>query len=219
MTPEHEVHQPHAHRTGHRLLDLAVPVSALLISVVSLVIGIHHGRTMQEMAQANARLVQANSWPLLQYATGNANDNGDPEITMKIVNSGVGPAKLISLELFQGERRLRTPRDLVDALDPSHPRPALSLGITLPTVLRAGQDMLILGMKREGNVEALWDKLNQERFRFRFRACYCSVFDECWVSDLLTVAPQPIQQCTATNDSFTFLDTPKAEPPPQSTKP
>ena len=74
MTPEHEVHHHQAHRTGHRLLDLAVPVSALLISVVSLVIGIHHGRTMQEMAQANARLVQANSWPLLQYATGNAND-------------------------------------------------------------------------------------------------------------------------------------------------
>ena len=35
MTPEHEVHHPHAHRTGHRLLDLAVPVSALLISVIS----------------------------------------------------------------------------------------------------------------------------------------------------------------------------------------
>src|SRR4030095_11792395 len=164
MTPEHEVHHQHAHRTGHRLLDLAVPVSALLISVISLVIGIHHGRTMQEMAQANARLVQANSWPLLQYTTGNANDKGDPEITMKIENAGVGPAKLISLEIFQDDKRLRTPRDLVSALDSTHPRPNLSLGTTLPTVLRAGADTLILGMKREGN-EALWDKLNRERFR------------------------------------------------------
>jgi len=218
MTPEHEVHHPHGHRTGHRLLDLAVPVSALLISVISLIIGIHHGRTMQEMAQANSRLVQANSWPLLLYATGNANDNGDPEITMKIENTGVGPAKLISLELFRGEQRLRTPRDLINALDSTHPRPNLSLGITLPTVLRAGTDMLILGMKREGN-EALWDKLNEARFRFRFRACYCSVFDECWVSDLLTVSPQPIQQCPVSPDSFTFLSTPKADPIPQPTKP
>jgi hypothetical protein len=218
MTPEQEVHHPHAHRTGHRLLDLAVPVSALLISVVSLVIGIHHGRTMQEMAQANARLVQANSWPLLQYATGNANDNGDPEITMKIVNSGVGPAKLISLEIFQGEQRLRTPRDLVRALDPGNPRPMLSLGLTLPTVLRAGTDTLVLGMKREGN-EALWDKLNKERFHFRFRACYCSVFDECWVSDLLAVSPAPIEQCPLSADSFSFLETPKAEPVPQPAKP
>jgi len=216
MTPEHEVHHPHAHKTGHRLLDLAVPVSALLISVISLIIGIHHGRTMQEMAQANSRLVQANSWPLLQYATGNANDNGDPEISMKIVNSGVGPAKLISLELFQGEERLRTPRDLVHALDSTDPKPMLSLGITLPTVLRAGTDMLILGMKRDGNNEALWDKLNKERFKFRFRACYCSVFDECWVSDLLTVSPEPVKQCAATADSFSFLEMPKAVPTPNN---
>jgi hypothetical protein len=208
MTPEHEVHHPHAHRTGHRLLDLAVPVSALLISVVSLVIGIHHGRTMQEMAQANARLVQANSWPLLQYTTGNANDKGESEISMKIENAGVGPAKLMSLEIFQGEQRIRTPLDLVNALDPAAPRPAMSLGITLPMVMRAGTDVLIVGMKRVGN-EALWDKLNKERFRFRFRACYCSVFDECWVSDLTTISPQPVQQCPATSDTFTFLEKPK----------
>ena len=212
MTPEQDVHHHHTHRTGHRLLDLAVPVSALLISVISLIIGIHHGRTMQEMAQANARLVQANSWPLLQYATGNANDNGIPEITMKIANTGVGPAKLISLEIFQGEQRIRTPRDLVAALDPAGGRPNLSLGLILPTVLRAGTDMLILGMKREGS-EALWDKLNRERFRFRFRACYCSVFDECWVSDLLTISPQPIAQCAVTSDSFTFLETPQGGEP------
>jgi hypothetical protein len=218
MTPEHEVHHPHAHRSGHRLLDLAVPVSALLISVISLIIGIHHGRTMQEMAQANSRLVQANSWPLLQYATGNANDNGVAEISMKIANTGVGPAKLMSLEIFQDEQRIRTPLDLVNALDSGHPRPNLSLGLTLPTVLRAGTDMLILGMKRENN-EALWDKLNKQRFHYRFRACYCSVFDECWETDLLTVAPKSIESCPVSADSFTFLETPKAEPVPQAAKP
>lgn len=218
MTPEHEVHHHQAHRTGHRLLDLAVPVSALLISVISLIIGIHHGRTMQEMAQANSRLVQANSWPLLQYATGNANDNGEAEISMKVVNSGVGPAKLMSLELFQGEQLLRTPRDLISALDPSNPKPTMSLGLTLPTVLRAGTDMLIVGMKRAGN-EAVWDTLNKERFHIRFRACYCSVFDECWVSDLLTVSPQPVAQCPLSADSFSFLTTPKAAPAPQPVKP
>jgi hypothetical protein len=212
MTPEHEVHHPHAPRSGHRLLDLAVPVSALLISVISLIIGIHHGRTMQEMAQANSRLVQANSWPLLQYATGNANDSGVPEISMKIANTGVGPAKLMSLEIFQDDQRIRTPLDLVNALDSSHPHSNLSLGLTLPTVLRAGTDTLILGMKREGN-EALWDKLNKQRFHYRFRACYCSVFDECWESDLITVAPKSIESCPASPDSFSFLETPKAAAP------
>jgi hypothetical protein len=217
MTPEHAVHHQHAHRTGHRLLDLALPVSALLISVVSLVIGIHHGRTMQEMAQANARLVQANSWPLLQYATGNGNDKGEPEITLKVENAGVGPAKLISLEIFQGERLIRTPRDLIAALGEPDARPNLSLGVTVPMVMRAGTDTLILGMKREGN-EVVWDKLNAERFRLRFRACYCSVFDECWVSDLSTVSPQSVEHCAVTPNTFTFLNTSKAEPVPQPAK-
>ena len=137
MTPEHAVHHQHAHRTGHRLLDLALPVSALLISVAAL---------------------------------------GEPDV-----------------------------------------RPNLSLGVTVPMVMRAGTDTLILGMKREGN-EVVWDKLNAERFRLRFRACYCSVFDECWVSDLSTVSPQSVEHCAVTPNTFTFLNTSKAEPVPQPAK-
>jgi hypothetical protein len=204
MTPEPEVHH-HAHRTGHRWIDLAVPLSALAVSVISLAIGIHHGHTMQKMADENARLVQANSWPLLQFVTGNANDTGQPEITLKIENAGVGPAKLISLEMFQGDKRIRTPRDLVEMLNPATTRPQLSLGVTLPIVLRADDSKLIMGMKREGQ-DALWDKLNTARFELRFRACYCSVFDECWVSDLATVSPQQVEHCAVTPDSFSFLN-------------
>jgi hypothetical protein len=209
MTPEHEITH-HNHRTGHRLLDLALPVSALVLSVISLVIGIHHGRTMQDMAKENARLVQANSWPLLQYTTGNANDEGQPEISMKIENAGVGPAKVISLEVFHEDQPIRRPDDLIRALDPTEPKPLLSLGVNLPMVLRPGTDTLIMSMKREG-VDALWDKLNRERFRLRFRACYCSVFDECWESDLKTVSPQPVSQCTKSADSFSYLDPAPAE--------
>jgi hypothetical protein len=204
MTPEPEI-QHHTHRTGHRLLDLALPISALAVSVISLVIAVHHGRTMQDMAKENARLVQANSWPLLQYATGNANDQGQAEISMKIENAGVGPAKIVSLEIFHEDQPIRRPADLIRALDPTEPRPLLSLGVNLPMVLRPGTDTLIVGMKREG-FEALWDKLNSERFRMRFRACYCSVFDECWLSDLVTVSPQPIDQCKTSPDSFSYLN-------------
>jgi hypothetical protein len=208
MTPEPELHH-HAHRTGHRWVDFAVPLSALALSVISLAIGIHHGHTMQKMAEENARLVQANSWPLLQFNTGNANDKGEPEITLKIENAGVGPAKLISLEIFHGDQRIRTPRDLVQTLDPATTRPMLSLGMTMPTVLRAGDSQLLIGLKRQGQ-ETFWDKLNAARFELRFRACYCSVFDECWVSDLATVSPQHVEQCAVNPDTFTYLSPKKA---------
>ena len=208
MTPEPELHH-HAHRTGHRWVDFAVPLSALAVSVISLVIAIHHGHTMQKMADENARLVQANSWPLLQFTTGNANDKGEPEITLNVENAGVGPAKLISLEIFHGDQRIRTPRDLVQALDPATTRPQLSLGLTMPVVVRAGDSQLLIGLKRQGQ-ETFWDKLNTARFELRFRACYCSVFDECWVSDLATVSPQHIDHCAVNADTFTYLSPQKA---------
>jgi hypothetical protein len=208
MTPETEVHH-HVHRTGHRWIDLVVPLSALAVSVISLAIAIHHGHAMQKMADENARLVQANSWPLLQFATGNANDEGEPEITLKIENAGVGPAKLISLEMYYGDQPIRTPRDLVQLLDPPTTRPQLSMGFTMPVVVRAGDSLLLLGMKPEGQ-QALWDKFNTARFELRFRACYCSVFDECWLSDLATVSPQHVEHCAVTPDTFTFLSPRKA---------
>ncbi|HEX4972470.1 MAG TPA: hypothetical protein VJP86_12100 [Vicinamibacterales bacterium] len=208
MTPEPELHH-HAHRTGHRWVDFAVPLSALAVSMISLAIAIHHGHTMQKMADENARLVQANSWPLLQFTTGNANDKGEPEITLNVENAGVGPAKLISLEIFHGDQRIRTPRDLVQALDPATTRPQLSLGLTMPVVVRAGDSQLLIGLKRQGQ-ETFWDKLNTARFELRFRACYCSVFDECWVSDLATVSPQHIDHCAVNADTFTYLSPQKA---------
>ena len=191
-------------------MDFAVPLSALAVSMISLAIAIHHGHTMQKMADENARLVQANSWPLLQFTTGNANDKGEPEITLNVENAGVGPAKLISLEIFHGDKRIRTPRDLVQALDPATTRPQLSLGLTMPVVVRAGDSQLLMGLKRQGQ-ETFWDKLNTARFELRFRACYCSVFDECWVSDLATVSPQHVDQCAVNADTFTYLSPQKAK--------
>jgi len=191
-------------------VDFAVPLSALAVSMISLAIAIHHGHTMQKMADENARLVQANSWPLLQFTTGNANDKGEPEITLNVENAGVGPAKLISLEIFHGDKRIRTPRDLVQALDPATTRPQLSLGLTMPVVVRAGDSQLLMGLKRQGQ-ETFWDKLNTARFELRFRACYCSVFDECWVSDLATVSPQHVDQCAVNADTFTYLSPQKAK--------
>jgi hypothetical protein len=65
-------------RTGHRLLDLSIAVSAILISLTSLAIAIHHGRVQQ-------KLVAANSWPFLTSIT--SNDFGEPQIWEKFGGS------------------------------------------------------------------------------------------------------------------------------------
>src|ERR1700748_1188714 len=98
MMPEVE-HHTHHHPTGHRRLDRPLPICALFVSVVSLILAIIHGQAMERMADANAKLVEANSWPFLEYSTGDIDDN-KPEIEMRIGNVGVGPAKVQSVEVF-----------------------------------------------------------------------------------------------------------------------
>src|SRR3954469_26022184 len=81
----------HTHKTGHSWMDMTVAFSALFISLVSLGVAILHGRTMESMAESNARLVSANSWPFLSYSAGVNTIDGVPAIHMRVFNAGVGP--------------------------------------------------------------------------------------------------------------------------------
>ena len=71
---EHEGHS-HGHHTGIKWLDLILAGSAIFISVVSLVVSIHHGRTMEQLVAANEKQVKASTLPILRYGTGNMNEN------------------------------------------------------------------------------------------------------------------------------------------------
>src|SRR5438046_9097500 len=95
-----------APRTGFRWLDGAIAVGVLFVSVSSLVVAIVHSRTLERMADANVKLVQANSWPYLAYSTANEND-GQRAINMSVENNGIGPAKVESFVVTWNKVRQR----------------------------------------------------------------------------------------------------------------
>src|SRR5271155_5591717 len=90
VVPETEL-APEIRKTGHRLADLAVAFSALFVSLCSLGIALHHGRTMQ-------RLVEANSRPFIQITTSNGHPSADSPLghafTVLISNPGAGAARV-----------------------------------------------------------------------------------------------------------------------------
>ena len=55
-SPEVEAHA-HRHKTGISWLDLSLALSAFTVSIIYLFVAIYHGHTMQEMAEANSRMV------------------------------------------------------------------------------------------------------------------------------------------------------------------
>ena len=197
-----EVHA-HVHRTGRPKLDLVIAASAIFISAVSLVVAIEHGRTERD-------LVAANSWPFLRALLDEGYDDGRV-IGIGVSNGGVGPAKLKTLEIFYGGAPITSARYLLRrccglsaALQEAKQQlPAgVSWSIADESVLRPGEDTAVIQLHKEKTAPAVVARLSASLLKIGFRACYCSVFNECWVSNLRTTEPRHVRQCQAPQHPF-----------------
>jgi len=192
----------HHHKTGLPWLDLVVPLAVICISVASLLTSLQSEKSMQALVEQNRRLVSAQSTPLLMLDTSNLTD-GKPAISMKISNVGTGPAQI-------GWFRI------VDAGGVDYSGGALyervqKLGTHLPfmsqqisaALIRSGDERLVFEWpKPVRNVIALaeWDKLNSTRFNLHASACYCSIFDECKITEFGDSHPRPVSSCDTTSE-------------------
>ena len=190
-------------------LNRIIAVSALITSVVSIFLGVQNSDSMN-------RLVEASSWPHLGIASGNLSDVGALEISVAATNEGVGPAKLHSLVVSYDGQPTRNLIALVNACCSPESGPietiedyttylgAAATGTPSSRVIRAGETALLFRVSREGSNEVTWDLLDQARLSDKMvvDACYCSVFDECWISDLKSLEKQKVASCEADPDSW-----------------
>jgi len=217
MTPEHET--PHvAHSTGRRWLDLTLALSAMFVSIVSLAIAIHHGDAMD-------RLVAANSWPFLMYDTESRDPQGNRRISLKVENAGIGPARIQTFEVWWQGQPVSTAPELLqrccmtDAKAPLGPAEARSLDLIIgqiaSRVMRAGDTEAFLSLALKDANADIWHRLDIARLQLKMRACYCSVFDECWETDLEQTSAKPVRSCPAAKVPFTvpthWFESPPAE--------
>ena len=179
----------HASHTGHRWFDIALGVSAMFVSVVTLIVAIEHGRTMERMADANMRMVEANSWPFVDYSDHNLDEKGAAKVRLVLTNEGIGPARIETFELWWRGSPMSSPSQLLKACCSPSPYQQsgtiVSLGLASPRILRAGEhvDFLAVGYapKFAPKNGDLFDRFERERDYIKTRVCYCSVFDECWI--------------------------------------
>ena len=181
---------PHSHpsHTGHRRLDIVLGLSAMFVSVVSLVVAVEHGRTMERMADANTRMVDANSWPFVEFDDHNEDEQGNADVRFVLTNEGIGPARIETFELWWDGKPMSWGGALLQACCTTTPveseegNPAtISVGSAAPRILRAGEHVDFFAMARGPGNTDLWSKLDSARSKIATRVCYCSVFDQCWV--------------------------------------
>ncbi len=204
MIPEIES-RAETRKTGHRWIDISAALCALVVSITSLGIAVLHGHTMERMADANARLVSANSWPILMFFTSNATPEGDATITWNVSNAGVGPAKIETAEMLWRGRAVRSVNEMLRECCGLGPDQSLLRGSLQGTVLRAGETISVLRFPRTPQNESTWRRLNEGSIgaNAQLRVCYCSVFDECWLTDFQTLRPKSVQQCPVPPVAFT----------------
>ncbi|HEX3667264.1 MAG TPA: hypothetical protein VHU23_18730 [Rhizomicrobium sp.] len=208
MNPEtgHHAEPP---PSGHKWFDITIAVCILLVSVSSLIVAVVHSETLEKMAEANSRLVEANSWPYLGYGTGNSEGPNDNTIEMRIANNGVGPAKLETAELKWNGKAQRTAADFLQACcgyKPDPGRDRLWRDLVTGRVLRAGETISFITLFQAAGEDLVWERLNHARLSpaLSINICYCSVFDECWTEDVLrmSLTPRHVERCTTPKTSF-----------------
>ena len=97
-------HRPHG--TGFHWLDISLALSAFVVSLASLWLTVHNARTME-------KLVASNSYPNIDFSFGNQFDFQDGQglrhaVYLSLENTGVGPARLRSIELSFAGRPVNT---------------------------------------------------------------------------------------------------------------
>jgi hypothetical protein len=199
MTFETEHEHGHGHKTGVAWLDVVVAVSAVFISVVSLIVSISHGRTMERLVDQNEKIVAADTMPYLMFYDSAA----DPQTyrkraSVELKNGGVGPALVDWLEV-RWRGRAYTPEALIRACcAPNTPRGETGIatsnmsGFVLPA-----RETAKLMVDADVKDPAIAEALDRTREELTARACYCSVLNECWITDFKQGRPKPVKDCRA----------------------
>lgn len=205
MLPESEG-APEIRKSGHHMTDLVIGLSALFISLCSLGLSIHGAHTME-------RLVQANSRPFVEFSSGNGHLGEDGrfvgEMKLAIDNPGAGAALIERVSMsIDG----KPAADFADALkqfrtgliaahqiaDGEAPVGTVEYSdAATGLLLKAGREQVLLRWPRTSANAALWDLADAARQsgRFAMQACYCSIFDECWVTTAGRLRPAPVSHC------------------------
>jgi len=199
-------HGPHAHGTGVRWLDVVVTVSVVFLSLLSLVVSIEHGRTMEKMVDQNQKMVEASTLPLLT----NMGANIDPATKKAsareaLFNDGVGPAIIDRFEVLYKGIAYSSEVSLLKACCVAADRVERDKLVlkrdvfysnVSGSILSAGGSIPFLTIGPEADPQLIHAvEMARESDELSYHACYCSVLDECWETNFDHKRPQPVKEC------------------------
>ncbi len=191
----------HHHPTGIPWFDFIVPVAVLCISIASLLTSLQSEKSMHALVEQNSRLVSAQSTPLLMLDTSNLSD-GKPVISMTLSNVGTGPARIAWLHVADSDGIDYSGGTLYERLAKVDSTASFMSQQISATLMRSGDERSVFRFPKPASQAALvqWEALNKTRRNLHASACYCSIFDECKITQFGDSHPKPVASCDAADD-------------------
>jgi hypothetical protein len=194
-----------------RWFHIAVAASMVISAISALVATLHTGRTMTALVEQNAKLVRAGSTPVLEFGHGNREEDGSSAVTFNVGNAGSGLARVVWFELKLDGKPMPHMGAVLQALKQQDASMAVAPALTAQSVslVTASIEGRMLAPRSDVRMFTwakpvadnelqvkLWNLLDKARFtRITAQACFCSVFQECWLSDLKGEFPKPSATC------------------------
>lgn len=150
-------------------------------------------------ADATRKMQTGGAMPFVTFGTSNMSDDGKPDISLSLTNNGVGPAILGPIEIRYKGKAVASPADLLNACCTNGDATALSFATSPSTrvAVRPGESQRFISLLRTPANEAVWKAFNRERWKMTVRSCYCSIFNDCWITEGMQGLPKAVKQCPA----------------------
>ncbi len=189
----------HHHKTGLPWFDFILPLAVLAISIAGLLNALESERSMRALVEQNARLVTAQSTPLLML------DSHDGEGThlvlgMDLSNVGTGPAQIFWFHLVDAQGVDYSGDGVQNRVLKLDPTQRVGTQYISATLVRSGDQRIIFRWPKPqagSPAAAEWEKLDTLRVHSKLRAsaCYCSIFDECRITEFGLSRPRLVPSC------------------------
>jgi len=176
----------------------------LILAVCGIVIALASFYATYLQAEAADKQVKAMTMPLIQFRHGNTDNDLETQIiSFTLGNAGIGPALIKSVVYkYKGQSYYSLSRFLTlcctskqELQQDQTPINIRSTTSTLIDTILAGQtEQRFLSIYRSNNDVDYWDKLDKARWQLNVEICYCSMLDECYITEKNGVI-ESIEQC------------------------
>lgn len=187
---------PRSEHSRHLSPEMIAALSAVLIGVCALGVSLYQAAIMREQNRMMREQQKASVWPNVAVENSHTPD----AFHLRLVNTGVGPAKIGTVRVtFDGEP-IQTWTDLIRRVHPAR-QIHYSHSEVGNRVLPADDFETVLTVTDA----AVADSIQAHIERLAIEICYCSIYDECWqyvrrFDD--SPSRDRIEQCQATEADF-----------------